>query len=132
MPFSVYLLATCQALLMSGSSLLITASALVCLTLTEDKTLVTLPLSLQFLAQMLTSIPASLLMGKWGRRAGFMFGSLFGISGGSLAVYAVFTSDFWLFAVVSFLIGIFNGFGTYFRFEESKERAGESSVQDNE
>lgn len=116
MPFSVYLLATCQALLMSGSSLLITASALVCLTLTEDKTLVTLPLSLQFLAQMLTSIPASLLMGKWGRRTGFMFGSLFGIAGGSLAVYAVFTTNFWLFALASFSIGIFNGFGTYFRF----------------
>jgi MFS family permease len=116
MPFSVYLLAICQALLMSGSSLLITASALVSLTLTDDKILVTLPLSLQFLAQMLTSIPASLLMGKWGRRAGFMFGSLFGITGGCLAVYAVFTTNFWLFAVASFSIGVFNGFGTYFRF----------------
>ncbi len=116
MPFSVYLLATCQALLMSGSSLLITASALVCMTLTEDKTLVTLPLSLQFLAQMLTSIPASLLMGKWGRRAGFMFGSLFGITGGCLAVYAIYNGYFWLFALASFFIGILNGFGTYFRF----------------
>lgn len=116
MPFSVYLLATCQALLMSGSSLLITASALVSLTLTEDKTIVTLPLSLQFLAQMLTSIPASLLMGKWGRRAGFMLGSLFGIAGGCLAVFAVLNGNFWLFALASFLIGILNGFGTYFRF----------------
>jgi len=101
---------------MSGSSLLITASALVCLTLTDNKSLVTLPLSLQFLGLMLTSIPASLLMGKVGRRNGFLFGSLFGIAGGVLAIYAIYNTLFWVFALASFLIGIFNGFGTYYRF----------------
>ena len=113
---SVYLLAICQALMMSGTTLLITASALVCYTLTDDKSLTTLPLSLQFLGLMLTSIPASLIMGRWGRKAGFMLGSLFGITGGSILVLATLNHQFWLFAVGSFLIGIFNGFGTYYRF----------------
>ena len=116
MPLSVYMLAVCQALMMSGSSLLITASALVCYTLTDDKSLVTLPLSLQFLALMLTSIPASMLMGRIGRKAAFLLGSCFGILGSAVAVYAIFNHQFWLFAVGSFLIGIFNGFATYFRF----------------
>ena len=116
MPTSVYLLALCQALMMSGSTLMITASSLVCLTLTDEKSLATVPLSLQFLGLMLASIPASLLMGKWGRRKGFLVGTCFSITGGILAVLAILNNNFWLFAFASFLIGIFNGFGTYFRF----------------
>jgi len=115
-PSSVYLLALCQALMMSSTSLLITSSSLVCLTLTPDKSLVTLPLSLQFLGLMLTSLPASMLMGRIGRKQGFMIGTLFGVVGASILVYSVFNNLFWLFAVGSFLIGIFNGFGIYYRF----------------
>jgi len=115
-PRSVYLLALCQALMMSSTSLPITASSLVCLTLIHDESLVTLPLSLQFLGLMLTSMPASMLMGRLGRKQGFLIGTLFGILGASLLVYAVFNHLFWLFAVGSFLIGIFNGFGIYYRF----------------
>ena len=115
-PYSVYLLAICQALMMSVSSLLITASALVCLTLIENKALVTLPLSLQFLGMMLTSIPASMLMGKYGRKFGFMLGSLFAITGGSILVYSVFNDNFYLFALGSFFVGIFNGFANFYRF----------------
>ena len=94
-PFSVYLLAVCQALMMSVSTLLITASALVCLTLVENKALVTVPLSLQFLAMMLSTAPASLLMGKYGRKFGFLVGSLFAIAGGVMLVYAVFNHSFY-------------------------------------
>jgi MFS family permease len=102
--------------MMSSTSLLITASSLVCLTLTPDKSLVTLPLSLQFFGLMLVSMPASMLMGRLGRKKGFLIGSLFGIVGASLLVYSVFNHLFWLFAAGSFLIGIFNGFGIYYRF----------------
>lgn len=115
-PSSVYSLALCQALMSSGSSLMMTTSALVCLTLTDQVSLVTLPLSLQYLGLMITSIPASRLMGKWGRRAGFLLGSSLAICGGALAVFSVLNKNFWLFAFASFLLGCFNGFGTYFRF----------------
>jgi len=102
--------------MMSSTSLLITASALVCYTLADDKSLATLPLSLQFLGLMMTSIPASMVMGCWGRKAGFMLGSLFGIAGGLVSVAAIINHQFWWFAAGSFLIGVFNGFGTYYRF----------------
>ncbi|MGK0272244.1 MAG: MFS family permease [Cocleimonas sp.] len=115
-PFSVYLLAVCQALMMSVSTLLITASALVCLTLVENKALVTVPLSLQFLAMMLATAPASLIMGRYGRKFGFLLGSLFAIAGGLLLIYAVFNHSFYLFALGSFLVGIFNGFSSFYRF----------------
>ncbi len=116
MPFSVYLLATCQALMMSSTSLMITVSALVGLSLADDKSLATLPLSLQFLGLMLTSLPASAIMGKLGRKQGFIIGSLFGLVGGGIAVWAILNHQFWGFAAAAFLIGVFNGFGTYYRF----------------
>ena len=116
MPFSVYLLATCQALMMSSTSLMITVSALVGLSLAEDKSLATLPLSLQFLGLMLTSLPASAIMGKLGRKQGFIIGSLFGLAGGVIAVWAILNHQFWGFAVAAFLVGVFNGFGTFYRF----------------
>jgi len=59
---NVLLLASCQAMFMIGGSLLITTSALVGYRLAPDKALATLPLAMQMLASMLTSIPASLLM----------------------------------------------------------------------
>ena len=116
MPFSVYLLALCQALMMSTSSLLIVVAALVGFSLAEDKALATLPLSLQFLALMLTSIPASFIMKRWGRKAGFYLASVIGLTGGLLAIWAILNGNFWVFAAATACVGVFNGFGNYFRF----------------
>jgi hypothetical protein len=64
LPKAVYLLALCQALMMSSTSLMMTVAALVGYELADDKSFATLPLSLQFLGLMLTSIPASMIMGR--------------------------------------------------------------------
>ena len=108
---NVWLLTACQSLMMTCNALLVTASALVGALLADTISLATLPLALQFLATMLASIPASLLMGKVGRRAGFMVGLVLGLSGSALASYAIFTADFWLFCLGTMLIGSYNGFG---------------------
>ena len=113
---NVLLLAACQAMLMTGGSLLIATSALVGYRLAPDKALATLPLAMQMLASMLTSIPASLLMQRYGRRAGFLLGSTIGISGAGLATYAIVTGSFTLFVVGAALSGMFAGFGNYYRF----------------
>lgn len=52
--------------MMSGNSLLITTSALVGFAPADDKSLATLPLAAQFIATMLTSIPAAMLMERIG------------------------------------------------------------------
>jgi len=113
---NVLLLAACQAMLMTGGSLLIATSALVGYRLAPDKTLATLPLAMQMLSSMLTSIPASLLMQRFGRRAGFLLGSTIGIAGAGLATYAIVTSNFTLFVLGAALSGMFAGFGNYYRF----------------
>jgi MFS family permease len=113
---NVLLLSACQAMLMTGGALLIATSALVGYRLSPDKSLATLPLAMQMLASMLTTIPASLLMQRYGRRAGFLFGSTIGISGAGLATYAITTGSFTLFVLGAALSGMFAGFGNYYRF----------------
>lgn len=113
---NVLLLSLCQALLNTANSLLVATSALVGYALSPDKALATLPLALQFLATMLTSIPASLLMKYIGRQFGFMLGGLAGLAGAALAAYAIVAGSFALFLLATVLFGVFNGFGGYYRF----------------
>lgn len=97
-------------------TLILTTAALVGLSLAPDKKLATIPVAIIFIAVMCTSIPASLLMERIGRKQGFLFATSFGITGSALAMYAILTSNFWMFVVSMFLVGMFNGFGNYFRF----------------
>lgn len=113
---NVPLLAVCQALMMSAASLIIATAALVGVSLAEDKSLATLPLAAQFIAIMLTSIPAAMLMQRIGRKSAFMFATLFGVTGGVLTTTAIMQGEFWLFVVGTACVGVFNGFGNYYRF----------------
>ena len=83
------------------SSLLITVSALIGLELADNKALATLPLALQFIAIMCCSIPASLAMGRWGRRNGFMFATLVGITGACLALLAIYQHSLWIYCIAT-------------------------------
>jgi len=120
---NVLLLSLSQAALITGTSLLLASSAVVGLALAGNKSLATLPLALLFLAQMTTSIPASLYMARVGRRVGFMTSSLFGLAGAALAAAGVFKADFSIFCFGTTLIGVFNGFGQYYRFAAAEVAA---------
>jgi MFS family permease len=127
---NVVLLALSQAVLITGTSLLLASCALVGMTLSSTKALATLPLALLFLAQMATTIPASLYMQRVGRRLGFMTSSVFGMAGAAIATVGVMQAEFSIFCLGTILIGVFNGFGQYYRFaaadaapEEYRSRA---------
>jgi MFS family permease len=109
-------LAACLALGMMASTIVMTTSALIGYSLAEDKELATLPLALQFTATMLTTIPASLLMRRIGRRAGLTIGALIGVCGALLAAHSIVAADFQLFAIASLPLGICNSFTHYYRF----------------
>lgn len=113
---NVVLLALCQALSMAGSSLVITVSAIVGTMIAADKTLATLPLAFQMTAMMLTTIPASLAMRRFGRRAGFLFGIGTGICGALIATLAIFERDFVLFCIGTAVMGVQMGFAQFYRF----------------
>ena len=113
---NVFLLSISQALLITCTSMMITASALVGRALADNKALATLPFAMLFLSQMLSTIPASFYMGRVGRRLGFMTSALVGLTGAIVTTIAIFQGNFVLFCAGTILIGVFNGFGQYYRF----------------
>ena len=106
---NVILLSLSQAVLTTGTSMMLTSSAIVAMDLAQNKSLVTLPLALLFLTQMATTIPASLFMAKVGRRFGFMTSAMIGLGGGAVATTGIIYTEFSLFCVGTALIGVFNG-----------------------
>jgi len=115
---------------MTGTSMVLTVTALAGEELAPGSGLATLPISLQFVVTMLTTVPASFLMRRLGRRTGFQIGAGIGLIGGAINVAALGAGHFGAFCVGSAMIGALNGFAIYYRFaaadcadEESRPRA---------
>jgi MFS family permease len=94
----------------------VTVTALNGEALAADKAWATVPLGLQALATMAMTIPATALMWRRGRRAGFALGSVLGIIGGLLGATSVALASFWLLCLANILIGAAMGCATFYRF----------------
>ena len=112
----VLLLTCCQALLYSSLSLIVATTALVGFALAADKSWATLPFAAQLLATMLTSLPAGALMARIGRKAAFQLATLLGMVGGGACTLAILTGSFPVFVAGSAGLGMFAGFGNFYRF----------------
>jgi len=113
---TVWGLALGQALLITGNILLVSVSALIGLTISPSPDLATLPVALQFLGLMGVTLPAALLAKKLNRKKVFLLGNIIGITGASLACYALIEHHFWLFTFATFLLGMAIGIGQQYRF----------------
>lgn len=116
MPITVMLLSLCQALLVCGNVLLIAVSPLIGADLAPSSSWSTAPVATQWLGLMSATIPASLIMGRLGRKRGFLLGNLIGLAGALLAAQAMMVSHFVLFLLATWLIGVGIGFGQLYRF----------------
>src|SRR6266702_1266503 len=65
---TVLMLALCQALAMTGGSIVATTASIVGSMLAPDRALSTLPIAVQMTGMMTATIPAALLMARIGRR----------------------------------------------------------------
>jgi MFS family permease len=113
---NVLLLAGTQALFQTVSVMVITMAGVVGWKLAPDKTLATLPIAMMMVAAALTMIPASLLMQRYGRKAGFLLGAALGVLAGVLAASAIWLENFALFVVANMLVGCYQAFAQYYRF----------------
>ena len=116
---NVALLSACQGLLLTNNSILIAANGLAGYALATDKALATLPITTYIVGAALTTMPASLLMRRLGRRTGFALGAVFGIVGALICSYAAFAHDFWLLCAGTLVLGIYNATGQYYRFADA-------------
>ncbi len=113
---NVFLLACCQALLLTNAVTLISIGALAGYALAADKTLSTLPATSYVIGAALAAFPASMFMKRVGRRNGFLTGAAVGLGGAAVATFAIASASFALLCFGHFLLGIYNGFGQYYRF----------------
>lgn len=110
------ILSLAQALYMIGAAIQITLAGLVGHLLADDKSLATFPITSYVLGTLISTVPASMLMRRVGRRTGFQVGAIFGIASASLAVYAIFESSFALFCLALLFSGSYQAFSQYYRF----------------
>ncbi|MCW5634924.1 MAG: MFS transporter [Rubrivivax sp.] len=112
----IALLAACQALLQVNSVALVAVNGLAGLALAPAPPWATLPVTVYFVGAALATLPASLAMGRFGRRAGFVFGAASGAVGAAIGAVAMLAGSFAGLCAGSFALGIYNAFAQYLRF----------------
>ncbi|MCC6948598.1 MAG: MFS transporter [Bradyrhizobiaceae bacterium] len=112
----IFILAASQALFQTISVLVMTIGGLAGYALAEDKSLATLPVAAMMVGTMAATVPASLMMGRFGRRAGFTLGATFAIAGGAFAAASLAAGWFVVLCLAHFLIGAYQGFAQFYRF----------------
>lgn len=113
---NVSLLAALQALLFTNNSTVIALNGLAGYALASNKAFATLPVTGWVVGAALSTVPASMLMRRFGRRAGFTVGALTGILGALICSLALWLSSFWLLCCGTIVFGVYNAFGQYYRF----------------
>jgi len=119
----IFLLACCQALLLTNASGLISMNGLVGFSLAQTKTLATFGATTYVLGSALATMPMSLWMARVGRRAGFMTGALINVAGCGIAALALAWQSFALFCVATGIIGVYNAVGLQYRFAAAEVAA---------
>lgn len=110
------MLATAQMLGSSGLTVTVILGGIIAADIAPRPSLATVPISLAIVATALTTVPASLLMRRIGRRAGFIFGASVGLIGGLVAAQAVILANFLLFCTATLLLGSSMAFTQQYRF----------------
>ena len=113
---NVLILSVCLGMAMTGTSIVVTISALVGIALAPDPALATVPFGLQWVMTVSSTVPLSLLMRRFGRRPVFICGQLVGCCGAAIATFAIFYENFYFFALGSAIMGIHNACWQYYRF----------------
>lgn len=110
------LLAIGQALSGTVMSLLTSVSSLSGELLAPYASLSTVPVSATVCGTLLMIYPASTIMGRLGRRTGFLLKAIAGIAGGSISAGALLLHSFSILILGTFLLGVFSAFSQYYRF----------------
>jgi MFS family permease len=116
LPRNVWLLTIAQSLMMSVSSLVVFAGALIGTKISPVAEMATLPVASMIIGTAATVVPITLLMRKIGRRKSFILILIFSIAIAFFAAYTVYIQAFYLFCLSTFLFGVTNACVMQFRF----------------
>ena len=105
-----------NTILGAAMPMLIILGGLAGLMLAPSMALATIPASLQTLAGLLAAAPFSLVMGRLGRKAGFVIGGGFAIAGALVGTWALLVGSFALLCLGHMALGAALACYQYFRF----------------
>lgn len=117
------LLFVCQLISATGSIVLVTLGSIIGSTLSPAPSLATLPVSIMVVCVATTTIPATMLMRRIGRRAGFGLSSLSAAISMLLAAFALYQESFALFCLAAAIFGINMAFTQQYRYAAAESVA---------
>ena len=113
---NVWLFFLAQGLSMTTININIIIVGLSGLIIAPEPWLAPLPLSVQFIASMLTTLPASLAMGRIGRKPVFLLGIFFAALGMFGQGMSLMAGEFGFFIASAVLIGMAHGIAQFYRY----------------
>ena len=117
---TVLQLAFAQLFYSSVIIMVFASAGIVGLTIAPDRSLATLPPSAFYVGSILSTIPASFLMQRIGRKPVFMMGAAIGALGSGLAVWSILHQNFWMFCIAILLHGVFQATSNFYGFAASE------------
>ena len=110
------ILSICQLISATGSIALVTLGGIIGSSLTQNKAFATLPVSIMVISVAATTVPATLLMRRIGRKNGCTLSSLSAAVAALMAAYAVSISSFPFFIFAAAVFGINMAFTQQYRY----------------
>jgi MFS family permease len=116
LPRNIWILFLVQPLAMSASPVIVFIGGILSTKLAPDPSLATLPLTLMIIGIACSTIPASMLAKKLGRKKAFNIGLSLSCAGSLIAMFATLHASFLLFLTACVCIGSSIAFIMQFRF----------------
>ncbi len=113
---NLYVLVACQLISATSTITFVTLGGIIGAQLTTNKAFVTLPLSLMVVAVAVTTVPATLIMRRFGRRRGFMMASVSAALAMLVSIFSLQQGSFLLFNLATMMLGVNIAFTQQYRY----------------
>ena len=113
---NLVILIACQLISTTGSIVVVTLGGIIGATLADNPAYATFPVSVMVLSVAIVAIPATMLMRRVGRKAGFASATLTAIGAMLLAAWSLQQESFFWFVVAAGLLGINMAFTQQYRY----------------
>ncbi len=124
---NIIILISCQLISATGAFIMVALGGIIGAKLSVDPAFSTLPVSVMVLCMAATTVPATMLMQRLGRRRGFSLASVSAVLGMLLAGMALYAESFKLFVLAGATLGINMAFTQQYRYAASESVGGEYS-----
>jgi MFS family permease len=113
---NVWVLVAAQAILGAQMPMIFTIAGLAGQSLASNACWATLSISIMVVGSMLSATPLSAIMQKYGRRVGFVIGTIAGALGATIGAYGLFSGSFPIFLLGAVFSGTYMSAQGFYRF----------------